>query len=425
MSEIWKESTGGELFRHLSSADIAGLVHTARQSVCYAAPGIQTDVAAAMVKTAERLGPGMLAVALDIDGHTMRMGYGDIKAARMLEKAGVKLGESPGLRSAFIIVDGEGWIFTPTALLLEADKGDATARNAIRMPPELAREAMARMSLESKSIVESQADSAEERERIDRAEVEVSTTHVCKGRLAEVENDLEIRPPVPFDVSRQVRVYEAYLGYVEIRWTSMRLDQKVVRIPPHWLKELSPNGEHNRLKTTFTLVDPKFYRDFLRRAHLDPIAEMKEIRRKFIRSLGKKHGTVFLKRQQKELEQRLEALKEEVAAKSEDEKLELQSHLGKSREAIVGYYLPLLHEKRKNELEDDTRAQINMELDDVKFPTAESLLDKRNLDWIFKDMTIGTLEDDGFFASVKAAFPNEPWDKAHEEYLAAGEADRD
>ena len=41
----------------------------------------------------------------------------------------------------------------------------------------------------------------------------------------------------------------------------------------------------------------------------------------------------------------------------------------------------------------------------------------------FKDVTFETLNRKDFLASVKAAFPSVDWNKAYEEFRAAGEGD--
>ena len=53
------------LFCSLSQSRIAELVRSARQAVCYAAPGIQIELAQAMVEVAARLGKELLTVSLD------------------------------------------------------------------------------------------------------------------------------------------------------------------------------------------------------------------------------------------------------------------------------------------------------------------------------------------------------------------------
>lgn len=130
------------LFSHLSSNRIAKMIRAAQGSVCYAGPGIQLEPAQAMADVAGRIGPELLTVSLDFDERVMRMGYGDIAAVQVLRDAGIVINNAPGLRSALIIVDGEGYTFTPTPLYLEAESTSDAARNALRLSPEHVAEAL-------------------------------------------------------------------------------------------------------------------------------------------------------------------------------------------------------------------------------------------------------------------------------------------
>jgi hypothetical protein len=93
------------LFCSLSPDRVADLVRSAQHAVCYAAPGIQLDLAQAMVETAGRLGKEMLTVSLDFDDRVMRMGYGDIGAVTMLLDAGIP---QRGLGQSVFRVQGGG-----------------------------------------------------------------------------------------------------------------------------------------------------------------------------------------------------------------------------------------------------------------------------------------------------------------------------
>ena len=124
------------LFCSLTPSRLADLVRSAQQAVCYAGPGIQLDLAQAMVEVAGRVGKEMLTVSLDFDDRVMRMGYGNVDAVKLLLDAGIAVQSSPGLRTALVVVDNEGYIFTPTALYLEAEPTDGAASNAVRMSGE-------------------------------------------------------------------------------------------------------------------------------------------------------------------------------------------------------------------------------------------------------------------------------------------------
>ena len=161
-------------FCHLSSADIGQLIRTAKGTVCYAGPCVQNEPAMAMADVAQRLGSELVTVTLDFDERVMRMGYGDIGAVECLRAAGIVIHHSPGLRSALIIVDGEGYTFTPTALYLEAESQDAQSRNALRLSPDQVAEALARLSPAAKAIAIAQTD--------DPIQSEYPFPHAAPGR---------------------------------------------------------------------------------------------------------------------------------------------------------------------------------------------------------------------------------------------------
>ena len=118
------------LFCSLSPLRIAELIRSAQRAVCYAAPGIQLDLAQAMVETVGRLGKEMLTVSLDFDDRVMRMGYGDIGAVTLLLGAGISVNSSPGLRTALVVVDNEGIYRT---LLVDTSSFRATVRQATQL----------------------------------------------------------------------------------------------------------------------------------------------------------------------------------------------------------------------------------------------------------------------------------------------------
>lgn len=156
------------LFCTLSGDEMAYLIASAQQSVCYAGPGIQIEVAKALVDAVSCLGLEMLTVCLDFDERVMRMGYGDIAAVQLLRDAGIAVRSAPGLRTALLITDDAGFIFTPTPLYLEAEPAPGSAPNAMRMSAKQVAEALARLSPAAKAIAIAHAKTPQEKRRIGR-----------------------------------------------------------------------------------------------------------------------------------------------------------------------------------------------------------------------------------------------------------------
>lgn len=420
--------TADALFSSLSPLRIAELIRSAQRAVCYAAPGIQLDLAQAMVETAGRLGREMLTVSLDFDERVMRMGYGDIGAVTLLLDAGIAVQSSPGLRTALVVVDNEGYVFTPTALYLEAEPADGAASNAMRMSGEQVTQALARLSPAAKAIAVAQAQTTEAKRRIEALTVDVVSAPITAAKLTEVATSLKDVPPVRFDLARQVRVFEPYLQYVELSLTGAAIQRHRLAIPPNIQKLGGSKDLENRLRTTFELIEKGS------KLSSKPLEDaLNEIRKELTRSLGKDHGRVVLKAQKPLFVKRLAEFRTKLKAHQKTVEADLQKHLDDSRNQIVAYYQPRVVESPPDALlgqlmtdtptEEDANSWLHSELDRV-FPSAESLISEMKLDERFKDVTFETLNQSDFLKSVKDAFPNPKlnWDQAYKDFKAAGEA---
>jgi hypothetical protein len=414
-----------QLFICLSSSDIASQILAAKVSVCYAAPGIHSGPANAMAVLAKRDGPELISVCLDFDEQTMRMGFGDIEAVKTLREAGIIVGSAPGLRTGLLTIDDVGYIYTPTALYLESDKRETASPNAMRLSPGQVAMAQARLSPAAKVIAIAQAKTPEEKEKIKVQAVEVSSREVTPEAVEAVEQRLEEAPPVPFDVARQVRVYNSYLQYVELSLTGAAIQRHRITIPKIILNPGKNEGAQARLKTTFDLI--KKSSDLSSKPIED---ELNTIRNTFTPSLGKDHGRALLKAKKPLFEERISELRKKLEKHQKNIEEKLQDGLDESREEIITYYLPIVTENPPDALaagvitEKPTKEAatkwLDYELDKV-FPSAEELTQKMVLQKTYKDVTFETLNQEDFLTSVKNAFPLADWEKAHDEFKAAGE----
>lgn len=98
-----------------------------------------------------------------------------------------------GARSDFIkfhltFKDKDGYIFTPTALYLEAESENETALNALRLSKDQIAEAQARLSPVAKEIALVMASTPEEKKRIEEIPVEVGETQVENEKIRKVDD---------------------------------------------------------------------------------------------------------------------------------------------------------------------------------------------------------------------------------------------
>jgi hypothetical protein len=413
------------LFCSLDSAAIVESIRAATFSICYASPGIQMEPAKAIVEAAGRRvnRPNLITVCLDFDERVMRMGFGDVAAVRHLRDAGITVKSTPGLRTGLLIVDNLGYIFTPTALYLEAEDRPTDAPNAMRLSKDQVTEAFARLSPEAKAIAIALAKTDQEKQYIKEQAIEVPSAKVTDQEFATVDRRLEEAPPVKFDVARQVRVFTAYLQYVELKLTGAAIQRHRLSIPASIQRLGSSKDIEGRLRTTFDLIEKG---GGLSSKALEEM--LTDIRNNFTRSLGKNHGRVVLKAAKPHLEQRLAAFRDELKVHQEKIENELQAHLDDSRKQIVDYFVPRVVASPPDAMrgqflkfeEADARAWLDGELDRV-FPNAETLVQKMQLDDSYKDVTFETLNRKDFLDAIKTAFPHLDWDKTYEDFLAAGE----
>jgi hypothetical protein len=140
---------------------------------------------------------------------------------------------------------------------------------------------------------------------------------------------------------------------------------------------------------------------------------------------------VVLKAAKPHLVNRLKDFRKKLETHQKTVATELQKHLDESRKQVVDYYVQRVIETPPDALlgqllsgkpsEDDARRWLDRELDRV-FPEAESLIAEMKLEERYKDVTFETLNGKDFLTSVKTAFQDVDWDRAYEEFRAAGES---
>lgn len=337
IQERFEPMNGDTLFCRLTSDAMAAAIRAAEHSVCFAAPGIQIEPAEAIAEVAARIRPELITVCLDFDERVMRMGFGDLAAVKVLRDAGISVNSTPGLRTGLLITDHQGYIFTPTALYLEAENRPANAPNALHLSKSQVTEALARLSPTAKAIAIAMSKTEAERDRIRDQAIEVPSAPVADRTIEEVEHRLTEAPPARFNVARQVRVFNAYLQYVELSLTGAAIQRHRIAIPPSIQRLGGAKDLEGRLRTTFDLIEKG---GKLSSKTLE--YRLNEIRKNFTPSLGKDHGRVALKAAKPHLDERLKDFRADLENHQETVKEELQGQLDESRKQIVDYYAPIV-----------------------------------------------------------------------------------
>jgi hypothetical protein len=207
----------------------------------------------------------------------------------------------------------------------------------MRLSRQLAAETLGRLSPAAKTIAQAQAVTPEERSRIVALPVEMRMAPISEAQFERVDDSLKEAPPVKFDVARQVRVFEPYLQYVDLKLTGAAIQRHRVAIPPSIQKLGGSKEIEDRLHTTFDLIKKS---GKLSSKKLED--ELDKIRGDLAPSLGKDHGRVVLKAKKPLLEKLLAAFRDKLEAHKKAVEADLQQHLDDSRKLIIDYYLPLV-----------------------------------------------------------------------------------
>lgn len=407
----------GRVFTNMSSEKMATLIKRAQARVLLCIPAIRSNVADAITKAALRIGGDEVRVVLDCDEEVHRLGYGNIEAVKRLREAGIDVRHSPGLRVGLLIVDDYAWVFTPTALFVQREVHSDETPNAVELPAEAA---------ERLAIAVSPPDTSNGPIKDDAAtsEPEVGQTSLDENTVNAVAEGLRVAPPIPFDVARQVRVFQPYIQYVEISLRGCAIERHRVTVPRKIQEVEGVKDLQDRLTTTFNVitrdsdVSSKFIQDKLNRLKED-----------YARSLGKPWGRVLLRRTRPDFDQDIAAIRRRLEEHRKTVKAELAKRLDESRRELVDYYLPIVRANPPRVLkaqtimvptDDDIRRWLESELAGV-FPQPEELLKAMSLNVLFRDVTYDTLNEDGFAKALEEAFPIVDWDKPFHEFHAAKE----
>lgn len=415
----------GEVFVAFTSDDMAREIEAAQRRVVCAAPGIHENVAAAIVSAIPKIGQEHIEVILDCDEKVFRLGYGDIKAVRVLTDNGLIVRQEAGLRLGILICDDKAWCYSPVALLIETEHKSDGSPNAVYLSVEEAERLVRRLSPESRKEAIAQAETEEEKTEAEQVRIEIGVPLVSEEKLKEIETSLVQAPPIPFDVSRQVMVYQPYIQYVEINLRGCSIQKKTIEVPKSIVDIASEKEIKDRLRTTFNLIEKS---SELSSGQLDE--KVKRLRDLYAKSLGREWGRVLLKSKKALFDDQVAMIRNDISEHQKKIKEQLSKELIDSKQKLIEYYTPLLQERPPEKLtaqiteskpsDQQIRDWLNAELDEC-VPSPEDLISDMKLECVFKDVTIETLRQKGFLEALKKAFPHVNWNKPFEEFQAAKE----
>jgi hypothetical protein len=393
------------------------MIKQAKQRVVYLAPGISCDVAEAIIRCTHKTSKVRMEIILDPNPEICRHGYGVLEAVNRLFDFGIEIRKSAGIRIGVLIVDEKAWIYSPTPLMIEDDP-DETIVNAVEVNIRQAEDLMY-------SLIPNLSDYQDKPQKYTAQLVEplIIGKEPFKSEDLEIaKNDLELRPPKQFNLERTVMVYSSFIQFVELSLTGLSLNRSTIKIPQKLLNVTKNNQIEERLKASYRLIDEES------EISKDIQSKVSELRKTYLRSMGKRLGNVILLSKKPEFLKEIAVIEKEIEKYLKEVEAKLKEEIEKSQKELVSLLLPNLVENPPKDLVSgistevpDKETLINYINDEIKkgIPDVKKLIKDMKLNCDFKDVTYEMLEDDKFQGNLKIQYPYVNWPKPYEKYEAA------
>lgn len=192
-----------QTFTNVTDEYLSRRIDAARTRIVYAAPGVASMTAEALVRALQREDLATT-IILDAEEDAYRIGYGDPAALVPLHQAAVHhqfpLRKQAGLRIGLLAIDGEAVIWAPTARSLEPER-TAGQPNGVVLGGVAAQALENAVGAEKSNVLPSDAEIGKQALRPEELQSTVAR--------------LEENPPEPFDLARKTRVFATRFQYVE------------------------------------------------------------------------------------------------------------------------------------------------------------------------------------------------------------------
>ena len=390
----------------LTSEDIAAHIRGAGETCLLITPGVDEIVAKALLDRAQRTAEK---ASLVIDGshHAERSGYGETGTWRKLMEA-TELRVMPGTRLGVLVTERGAWLFAPRAGKL--DPREEAGLNAV----ELATHREAALSLCERLLGHGNDLFAEEASppvglhgppRADGTDV-ASEPRVQSGTITEAdveraEQAIKEHPPRDYAKEREITVYTAFVGYIELHLVGASLATGArLRIP----KELVERGfGDNDLRTRINesvRIDLDEEVDTGVRAINE---RLNAIRTLYTRQLGKPHGRIYRKRQRQELDGHLEDLNWEIDKANAALEQWIKMAVDKQLDDLAESYS---RQAAQDALRKLTKDDISRMLFEAWNEAGAARPRKVTLEVTFKELTWETLQCDALKKRILQQFPD-------------------
>ncbi len=387
----------------LTSEDIAAHIREAGETCLLVAPGVDAIMAEALLERAQRTAK-KASVVIDGSHHAERSGYGETGTWRALMKA-TELRAMPGTRLGLLVTGRGAWIFAPRAGMLDPRDEAGLSAVALAAHREAARalceRLLGRHERPSPNEV-SPPEGAHERPPTDgTGEPSARSETITEAEVERAEQAIEEHPPRDYAKEREITVYTAFVGYIELRLAGASFATGArLRIPDALVERgLGENELRTRINESVRIDLDEDVDTGVRAIN----ERLNAIRTLYTRQLGEPHGRIYRKRQRLELDRHLEDLNGEID--------QANAVLGQRIEAAVRKQLDDLAETYSQQaahgtLPELTKEDISRLLFKAWNEAGAARPRKVTLEVTFKDLTWETLQDGALKQRILEQFPD-------------------
>ena len=222
-------------FAIASDEALVGLIAAARTRLIVIAPALTKPVADALARRLDDLDRSRVTIILDFYPEVYRLGFGDQEALEVIRTASAKnmfdlLFTTRGSHRV-VVADGTtldirrspeniGWLDFSWIVLMRSSCTEVLSIASPRQP-------------------------AETMEVVTKATAPRKSGNVALDptRVQEMQENLKLNPPKPFDITRKLNVFSSMVQYVEFSASNYRLTTKQIPLPPEFVDVADDNSK--------------------------------------------------------------------------------------------------------------------------------------------------------------------------------------
>lgn len=395
--------TGGAFsvsFGYPSEQSLTDMIRGARGTITFVGPGMTVGLASAIQDTLKQRQDIELTLTVDLDPEVCRLGFGELAAVELLQALAAQrpgiLRRQSGIRLCALTVDSNTIVFPPVPRLVESPT-----------------EVPAAISI-SVSLPEGERASIGQ-----QVHHNVSSAPATPDNIHVLKQDLQENPPLPFDLSHKVHVFNAQFEFVEFELKGLALSRKKVPLPSFLMGLSRDPKTQNLLQSNFRLIGDDT------ELSSDVVLKLKQrLIDRYLIGLPK-YGNVILRTQKPRFERSVRLLRHFIGRYQKKVEKLLTEEMKKNQDTVAKMLFPLVRQNvpsdwRKYFTGTPSDSELRDLLSDAlarAFGAPSDHLQKMSCSVIFKGITYELLSDKQFVETARKHVKSAV--RLHVEYEAA------